>query len=146
MGRGLIPLAVTAVWPMALAAQSSFPELSDCARLPFDTEGACTAVDAYEALEGLEPQWGYQLRGSAGLDAFAIVSVLGELRAGLEALGTGDCTAAEMRAVAASEIWTWYVSPTDDMNEQGAIDFAAVQGFFEQTVQYLSNPGEGACP
>lgn len=130
----------------AAAAQSTFPQLAECSLRPLEAEGACTATEAHAALEGLEPEWGYRLRSSAGVDAFAIVSVLSELKLGLEVFGAGDCARAEEHAYAASEIWTWYVTASQNMTEQGAIDLAVVSNFLNQTVDFLSNPEAGACP
>ena len=144
--KALILATALAASPAWAVAQSSYPELEACALGPFGTEGACTASDAYDALQMIEPEWGYRLRASAGVDAFAIVWILGELRSGLEAFGAGDCALAEEIAYSASETWTWYVSPSDDMTDQGAVDLAAVQGFVNQTVGFLSKPRRGWLP
>jgi len=127
-------------------AQSSFVEIAECGLYPIGTEGGCSPAQAAEALSGIEPAWGYRLRDSAGVEAFALVTVLGELREGLGLWASGNCEEAQLAAYSADEIWTWYIALGENMNEQGAIDFAAMKNFTDKTIAFLSDPENGSCP
>lgn len=131
--------------PPALA-QSSFVEIAECGLYPISTEGGCSPAEAAEALSGIEPAWGYRLRDSAGVEAYALVSVLGELHEGFRLWASGNCDQAQTAAYSASEIWAWYIQPGPNMNEQGAIDLAAMTNFTEKAIAFLSDPENGSCP
>ena len=141
-----VSIAFVALFGGPVLADSSFVELAACGAAPIATEGGCTASEAMEALSGLEPEWGYRLKASAGVEAYAMVSVLGSLQQGFESWATGNCDRAQELAYGAGEIWTWYISMSDDATEQGAIDFSTVQNFTDLAIGFLSEPQPGSCP
>ena len=128
-------LAVAA--PVAATAQQGIYRLEECALGGLGTE-VCSPEQASAALEFIEPAWGLQFDKN---DPFAIVTVLGYLKEGIDSrIATGNCQPGEELAYAAVDIQTWYIG---DLPEGAPtsyeMEFAILTGFIGSAVAYLEN-------
>ena len=123
--------------PLAATAQQGIYRLEDCAIAGLETE-VCSPEQASAALEWIEPAWGLQFDRN---DPFAIVTVLGYLKQGIDSrIATGECQPGEDLAHAAVDIRMWYIG---DLPEGAPtsyeMDFSILTRFIDGAVAYLDN-------
>ncbi|MFQ6549064.1 hypothetical protein AADZ90_014000 [Aestuariibius sp. 2305UL40-4] len=125
------------VLALPTSAQLGVYRLEDCGFYQIGTE-FCSPEQASAALEWIEPSWGLQFSEN---DPFAIVTILGYLKQGIDSrIETGLCEPGEDLAYAVTEIWAMYVGDLpEDAPTSYEMDFLIVDRFVNNAVEYLDN-------